>query len=294
MKLSGPGVSRKFYFIFKGMLQTALYHYLRKECDTVTDAYATLQQAPGDADAIHAMRVGVKKLRAFFSLAKQLPDYAFGAGKHLQTARLIQTIGGASRDTYLQEKHLKEYEIKLSWRFSFAHLLLQHKQATAKEMLQSTIKYCNLKKLGSLPERFRDATFDMDQTAATTALRTYLQEQQQDIILPASRAHHTVWHEVRKTTKALYYQLSIMEQVLPASHTETLIAHTKKAGELLGQWHDTSELLLFTKATIAQLKKEKITLPMKASRLVQLLQGDVKEQLAQCREEVKQLIAVSF
>jgi len=276
------------------MLQTALYQYLRKECDTVTDAYATLRQSPGDADAIHAMRVGVKKLRAFFSLAKQLPDYTFGAGKHLPTARLIQTIGGASRDTYLQEKHLREYEKKINWRFSFAHLLLQHKQATAKEMLQATIKYCSLKRLGNLPEKFRDAVADMDQTAATTALRSYLRDQQQRIILPTGRAHHTAWHEVRKTTKALFYQLSIMEQVLPASHTETLLTHTKKAGELLGQWHDTSELLLFTKAAVAQLKKGNITLPVKSSRLIQLLQLDVKEQLAQCREEVKQLLAVSF
>ncbi|MBS0027986.1 CHAD domain-containing protein [Chitinophaga sp. 22321] len=276
------------------MLQTALYDYLRKECDTVTDAYATLQQSPGDAGAIHAMRVGVKKLRAFFLLAKQLPDYTFGAGKHLQTARLIQTIGGASRDTYLQGKHLQDYEKKLNWRFSFAHLLLQHKQATAKEMLETTIKYCSLKRLGSLPERFRNAISDMDQTEATTALSSYLKDQQQRIILPTGRAHHTVWHEVRKTTKTLFYQLSIMEQVLPASHTETLLAHTKKAGELLGQWHDTSELLLFTKAAIAQLKKEKIALPVKSSRLIQLLQLDVKEQLAQCREEVKQLMAASF
>lgn len=276
------------------MLQTALYHYLRKECDTVTEAYATLQQSPGDAGAIHAMRVGVKKLRAFFSLAKQLPDYSFGAGKHLDTVRLIQAIGGASRDTYLQEKHLKIYEKKVGWRFSFAHLLLQHKQATANEMLQATVKHSTLKKLGNLPEQFREAIKDIDTTEATTALRNYLQEQQQRIMLPSARAHHTVWHEVRKTTKALYYQLTILEEVLPSSHTETLTAHTKKAGELLGAWHDTSELLLFTKATITQLKKEKITLPVKATKFLQLLQTDVKEQLAQCSEELKKLLAVSF
>jgi CHAD domain-containing protein len=274
------------------MLQTALYHYLRKECDTVTAAYTTLQEAPGDADAIHAMRVGVKKLKAFFSLVKQLPDYSFGAGKHLRTARLIQSIGGASRDTHLQEKNLRNYEKKVSWRFSFAHLLLQNKAATATEMLQATVKYCSLKKLDSLPERFREAIADIDTQAATTALISYLEEQHQKITVPASRAHHTVWHEVRKEVKALYYQLNILEQVLPSVFTENLTTSTRKAGELLGQWHDTSVLLLFVKATVAQLKKEKVTLPVNAQQLIQLLQMDLKEQLAQCAWQVKELKTV--
>ncbi|MGF6925339.1 CHAD domain-containing protein [Chitinophaga sp. W2I13] len=275
------------------MLQTALYHYLRKECDTVTTAYATLREAPGDADAIHAMRVGVKKLRAFFSLVKQLPDYSFGAGKHLRTARLIQSIGGASRDTHLQEKNLRGYEKKVSWRFSFAHLLLQNKAATASEMLAATVKYCSLKKLESLPERFKEAIANTDTNAATAALISYLEQQHQKITVPASRAHHTVWHEVRKEVKTLYYQLNILEQVLPAVFTENLATPTRKAGELLGQWHDTSELLLFVKATAAQLKKEKITLPVNAQQLIQLLQMDMKEQLAQCAWQVKELKAAA-
>lgn len=275
------------------MLQTALYHYLRKECDTVTAAYATLQEAPGDADAIHAMRVGVKKLKAFFSLVKQLPDYSFGSGKHLRTARLIQSIGGASRDAHLQEKNLRRYEKKVSWRFSVAHLLLQNKAATASEMLAATLKYCSLKKLDSLPEQFKEAIADTDPKAATAALISYLEAQHKKITVPASRAHHTVWHEVRKEVKALYYQLNILEQVLPAVFTENLATPTRKAGELLGQWHDTSVLLLFVKATVAQLKKEKVTLPVNAQQLIQLLQMDMKEQLAQCAWQVKELKAVA-
>ncbi|SEW34304.1 CHAD domain-containing protein [Chitinophaga arvensicola] len=273
------------------MLHTTLYHYLRKECDTVTAAYNTLQQAPGDADAIHAMRVGVKKLRAFFSLVTQLPDYSFGAGKHLKEARLIQSIGGASRDTHLQEKHLRAYEKKVDWRFSFAHLLLQNKAATADEMMEATVKFSSLKKLGTLPERFKAAIADIDPDAATPALIGFLKQQHEQIIIPSSRAHHTVWHGVRKKVKALYYHLNILEQLLPATFTVHLLPPAREAGELLGQWHDTSELLLFVKATVAQLKKEKITLPVNAQQLVQLLDTDRKEQLAQCARQVKVLAA---
>ena len=294
LNFSRRQTSRGIYFNFIRMLQTALYHYLCKECDVVTAAYATLLQRPGDAAAIHAMRVGVKKLRAFFSLVKQLPGYSFGARKHLRTVRLLQAIGGAARDTHLQEKHLREYEKKVSWRFSFAHMLLQDKQATALEMLQATVKHCSIKKLGILPEEFKAAIDATDNEMATAALLHYLEQRLKAITLPASRAHHTVWHNLRKNVKELYYQLSILEQLLPLSYTKNnLPEHTGKAGDLLGQWHDTSELLLFVKATIAHLKKEKIVLPVNALQLTQLLQADVKAQLAQCAWQVKQLLAAS-
>jgi hypothetical protein len=94
--------------------------------------------------------------------------------------------------------------------------------------------------------------------------------------------------------KELYYQLGILEPLLPLSYTNNnLPEHAGKAGDLLGQWHDTSELLLFVKATIAHLKREKTVLPVNALQLVQLLQADVKTQLAQCAWQVKQLQAAS-
>ncbi|MEC5142654.1 CHAD domain-containing protein [Chitinophaga sp. 212800010-3] len=271
------------------MLQTALYHYLRKECDTVADAYDRLQQSPADADAVHVLRVGVKKLRAFFSLAQQLPGYAFGAGKHLHEVRLIQGISGASRDAYLQEKRLQQYEKKVDWRFSAAHLLLHSRRDTAKDMLEITLKHCSLKKLGNLPEKFRKAIEDIDPDAATTALSDYLQQQHQHIQLPASKAHHTVWHGVRKEVKSLYYQVSMLDQLLPAVYTDHLADHARKAGELLGQWHDTSELLLFVRNTATQVRKAKMSLPVNVKQMISLLQKDMKEELALCADQVRKL-----
>ncbi|TWF39026.1 CHAD domain-containing protein [Chitinophaga polysaccharea] len=276
------------------MLLTALYQYLRKECDTVISAYDTLQQMQGDADAVHQLRVGVKKLRAFFALAKQLPDYSFGAGKHLHTARLIQSVGGASRDAHLQEKHLRLYEKKVAWRFSFAHLLLQKKHTTAIDLLQDTIKHTSLKKLETLPERFSKAIEKMDKTAATEALRQYLYQQHQQIILPAGRVHHAEWHEVRKQVKSLYYQLTILAEVLPTTYTDTLTKHTGKAGELLGQWHDTSELSLFVGHTITQLRKEKIALPEPVRQLQSRLKADTRAQLLQCSKQIKMLMEIGY
>ncbi|MFY0254372.1 CHAD domain-containing protein [Chitinophaga sp. 30R24] len=273
------------------MLQTALYQFLRKECDAIITAYATLQKNASDPEAIHAIRVSVKKLRAFFSLVGQLPGYSFGAGKHLHTVRLIQTIGGAARDTHLQEKYLRSYEKEIKWHFAFAHLLLQNRQAAALEMMTATIKHVSLKKLDTLPEKFKVAMAGMGKKMLSpTILTRYLEHQYGQITVPSSRAHHTVWHGLRKKIKTLYYQLTIVEQLLPPSLTDNnLPERIKMAGELLGKWHDTSELLLFVKSTISHLKKEKLLLPDSAQELVQILQLHVKEYLALCSMEVKHL-----
>jgi CHAD domain-containing protein len=178
---------------------------------------------------------------------------------------------------------------------SFAHLLLQDKQNTSDELLHAAVKHTAVKKLAALPEKFREIIAGTNNKSATNALLTHIKDQYTATTLPSSKAHHTVWHALRRHMKTLYYQLTIVEQVLPASHAcKDLIVPAKEAGELLGQWHDTSELLLFVKTSITQLKKEKITLPVNAKELVQLLQLDTREQLAQCSLHMKKLLAVNF
>ncbi|MDQ0108180.1 CHAD domain-containing protein [Chitinophaga terrae (ex Kim and Jung 2007)] len=273
------------------MLSKALYDYLRQECDVVLHAYKGLADQPADPKAVHAIRVATKKLRAFFSLAQQLPGYSFGAGKHLHLVRLLQSIGGAARDTHLQEMHLKRYERKAKTRFSHAHLLLKTRQATAIEMLKAAIKHTTLKKLGTLPERFRQATKDLDNDQAMEALITFLNRQRAQITVPPSNAHHEVWHEERKKVKALYYQLTILSEVLPVSYGgKKLVEEMRKGGELLGDWHDTSVLLHDIRQLVTWLKRERINLPVHTSQLVSLIQTDEKEQLALAARQLRKLV----
>ncbi|CAL1516985.1 CHAD domain-containing protein [Chitinophaga sp. MM2321] len=271
------------------MLQAALYKYLRGECDTVVKAYTHLQQAPGDANAIHALRVSGKKIRAFFALVAQLPEYTFHPGKDLRVPKLIQAIGGTSRDTHLQEKFLARQEKSIGWRFSTAHLLLKNKQATTDTLMQAVIKRTAIKKTVDLPENFREAIADTDSKKSIETLLTFIGEQYSHTTLPASNAHHTVWHALRKHMKALYFQLTIMDQVLPASRgRKQLLQHTKTAGELLGQWHDANALLLFLKDTITSMKKEKMAIPVNAGELVKRIQLETKQLLAQCALHMRQ------
>jgi hypothetical protein len=114
-QLYSKQITGNFILTLVAMLQTALYNYLRKECDTILDAYTQLRTAPGNHTAIHEIRVGTKKIRAFFALTQQLPGYTFRTGKYLRTLRLLQAIGGSSRATQLQEKQLRHYEQQVAF-----------------------------------------------------------------------------------------------------------------------------------------------------------------------------------
>ncbi|RFS24916.1 CHAD domain-containing protein [Chitinophaga silvatica] len=272
------------------MLSKALYEYLQQESKAILLAYEALLKHPSDPKAIHALRVSTKKLRAFFSLAKQLPGYSFGTSKHLHTLKLIQKIGGAARDIHLQEMHLKSYERKAKTRFSHAHLLLNTRQTTAIEMLTDTLKHVTLKKIKTLPDRFLKSIRDLDKDRALTDLTRFLDQQRKSIILPASNAHHKIWHEERKKVKSLYYQLTILSEVLPSGYgSKKLIAEMYKGGEILGKWHDTSMLLQYVKQLVSWLKKENINLPVNTHKLVSLIQTDEKEQLALASKQLRKL-----
>ncbi|MCW3463731.1 CHAD domain-containing protein [Chitinophaga nivalis] len=277
------------------MLHDALYTYLRRECDALGEAWHQLRQKPGDATAIHEIRVGIKKIKAFFALAAALPGYSLRTGKYLHTLKLIQAIGGTSRDAQLKTKQLQPYEKQVAWRFSIAHLLLKNKLHDGGTHLQHTLKHTTLKQLDKLPEKFREAIADTDPIVATTVLLRHLTAQYAAIQPPAGRAHHTVWHTLRKNVKTLYYQLTILAPAIPASkELDRVTAHIKKAGELLGKWHDTSELLLFVKTSIAEVKQEKIPLPVRSGTLLKLLQQDTRQQLAQCKTHLQQGSAFDF
>ncbi|HVI44277.1 MAG TPA: CHAD domain-containing protein [Chitinophaga sp.] len=265
------------------MLKDALHDYLGKTCDTAAEMFAQLQESPGKHEAIHELRVSGKKLRAFFAMADQLPEYSFKPGKYLSSLKLIQSASGPSRDAQLQQRALSKYEKSTGWRFSIAHLLLRTRLETASTELETAIKRTSFKKLQQLPNRFKEAIHHIHEGDAATALLDYTQTQYASIAAPSRRAHHTVWHAHRKEMKTLYYQLNILSQLMP-HHLERkkMLTHTRKAGELLGTWHDSNELLLFVKETMAQCKKEEIFLPVNAVELLKLIQQDTKMHLVDC------------
>lgn len=272
------------------MLKTILHEYLETSCATIVTAFEQLPHPSRRQQAIHQLRVGSKKVRALLALAKEIPGYHLKTGPYLTTLQLLQDLGGTSRDTRLQEQALTRHEKTAGWRFSVAHLLLKTRLSTADSALEATAERLSVKKLSRLPDAFKAAMAGIDENAAIDAMVTHVATMYKDTTLPESNAPATAWHDLRKHMKRLYFQLSIVTQLPHHTHRHRQqLRHTKKAGQLLGQWHDASELLLFVKTTAAQVRKEKIKLPAAATQLIQLLQRDTKEKLAESVRQFRNL-----
>lgn len=279
-----------FFVNFKIMLKTILHEYLETSCATVVTAFEQLPHPARRQHAIHQLRVGSKKIRALLAVAKEMPGYHLKTRSYLSTLRLLQDIGGISRDTRLQEQFLTHHEKTIGWRFSVAHLLLKTRSATADNALTATMERLSIKKLSRLSDAFKEAIADIDETAAIDAIIAHVATMYNETKLPESNAPASSWHDLRKRMKRLYYQLGIVTQ-LPhhtRQHQEQL-QHSKKAGELLGQWHDASELLVFIKNTATHIRKEKIMLPEEVPQLIKLLQRETKEKLAESAKHLRDL-----
>ncbi|MBC9914124.1 CHAD domain-containing protein [Chitinophaga varians] len=269
------------------MLKSILHEYMETACATIVTAFEALPHPSRRQQAVHQLRVGSKKIRALLAVAKEIPGYQLKTGSYLRTVRLLQNIGGISRDTRLQEQFLTQHEKTVGWRFSVAHLLLKTQLTTADRALEATVERLSVKKLSRLPDAFKAAIADIDETAAIDAIVGHVTVMYDETTLPESNAPAASWHELRKRLKRLYYQLGIVTQLPHHTHRHReQLRHAKKAGELLGQWHDASELLLFVKATATHIRKEKIKLPEEVSLLIKLLQRETREKLA---ESVKHL-----
>lgn len=269
------------------MLKNILHEYLEAACATIVTAFEQLPHPSRRQQAIHALRVGSKKVRALLAVAARIPGYQLKTGSYLRALKLLQNIGGISRDTRLQEHFLAQYEKSIGWRFSTAHLLLKTRLATADTALEAAVRHLSIKQLSKLPRVFKVAIADVDEDAAIDAITNHMATVYEETTLPESKAPAAVWHELRKRLKRLYYQLSILTKLPHHTHRHReQLQHTKKAGELLGAWHDTSELLEFVKETATHIRREKIPLPEQVLQLINLLQRETKEKLA---ESVKHL-----
>lgn len=270
------------------MIHKTLYHYLRKECEALDTAHQKLQTRPHNPAAVHEQRVGVKKLRAFFALVQHIPDFSFRYNRYLNKLRFLQNIAGISRDAQLQARALSVHEKRGNWRFGYARLLLQERQALAAELMVAASKRLKLGSFTALPEQFRESLAAVDAQHLAKKLLEQVENNFRGIRPPAGRAGHIAWHGVRKQVKEVYYQLTILKEVFPEDPKYAyMLNFSKKAGELLGRWHDSSELYLFVSSTIRKARREQLLVPAKAVKLQEALKQETQQQLALCASHLR-------
>lgn len=245
---------------------------IRELCETIAGTCMQLKEH-SHPTAAHQLRVSIKELRALFPLAD---DKDFPRKKYIRLLRLLQFAAGTGRDALLQVKLLRKYEKNMQLRFEALYIPLQMKQQLGLQQQTVIIRNAPLQLLQQLPHERDPSATDISRE---TLLSLSEAEYRAIRILP-SNAGHEAWHDLRKRVKRLYYQQTFIYG--DQKRRPPVLSFIKKAGTLLGNWHDHQQFLLFIKENSRKGKDVETDLLLKSVR------ERTQELLAECSAHLRQ------
>lgn len=216
-----------------------LSNYFGKQCTAFAANFVKVRES-FDTDAIHDMRVAVKRIRAVLMLLEKL-DPAFDAEKAEGELNRLFKLSGKMRDAQVQQLLIKKYESALDQDFSdFTGYLIRQEKKSIRRFT------------GYLEEhKVRDYTASFQQTADEIPGKKKGQAIGDAIInlvnellekcgnLKSDQVHDENLHEIRRKLKQCNYLLTVFHRDDPAL---PLLSQTLKlletANDLLGEWHD--------------------------------------------------------
>jgi|GEM_PF-824118 len=276
------------------MTGETLHHYLAAQCHTITELLPLIHKK-ADGQAVHKLRVSVKKARACLHLARQLTAHGFKGKKYEQLLKVLHQAVGALRDLHLQQAHLQHYTESKRAHYRVYYLLLQqHCRLAARQAraIAGTFPVAFIKELPGRLDKKRGL-----HPASRKDLSAYLQEQYAAITIPAGNVPAEKWHDLRKQVKRLHYQLEIVQPWFSRQQQaplEEMLRFTSEAGSRLGNWHDLLAFRQFMKDNVQLMRKEKINVPAGTDQLLRAITADIREQLQQCRQWLRQRPAVEW
>lgn len=216
-----------------------LYDYFRKQAETFNANFRKVRENY-NTDAVHDMRVAIKRIRAVFRLLPIL-DPAFGEDLPVEAINRVFKLSGKIRDAQVQQSLMQKMEDLLGTGFGEYYAYLKTTEAAA------------IKKFGRYASEHRpeDFTADLtDRVALTLApftgqqvrnAVTTLTERLKELAkkLKTDQEHDEQMHEIRRLLKQCNYLLSVFRRNDPQLPGLSRILETlEKANNTLGEWHD--------------------------------------------------------
>ncbi len=201
-----------------------------------------------DVNGIHDMRVGIKRLRAYFNLIEWI-NPVFQAKQNMKPVRRLFKAAGRLRDIHVQQELVRRWASELDLEMS---------------------EYCNFLKQKEMEERKRFAdfakkkfdrkTFQSNRTLIQNVLSfistEYIQykseerfnAQIEEMIAFKEKESFVEddYHAIRILSKEARYTLEVLQTCFPPKDIWTQLNETlKKVHQALGRWHDDDVSLLF-------------------------------------------------
>jgi CHAD domain-containing protein len=226
----------------------------------ISDSFAPAAQT-FDHEAIHDLRVAIKRVKACFILANCI-DPGFKVKKHFLRFRKLFKSCAELRDIQIQLGLAKEIPESSGFPVDEYIIFLQNREMKAQDRFGRVVRKFSLKKLLKKRKKVRKALVTAGEDTARLAARERLNRlvgEMKDMADGAVLKDETM-HRLRSLAKSAHYTREIVDRGSESGDVRSdFIVRIKRVHQALGKWHDYDVALGYLEKFGAE--REQGTLP---------------------------------
>jgi CHAD domain-containing protein len=201
-----------------------------------------------DVEGVHDMRVGIKRLRAYFNLIEWI-NPVFQAKQNLKPIRRLFKASGKVRDIHVQQELVRRWASELDLEMSEYYNFLKQKETEERKRFADFAK-----------KKFDLKVFQSNWTLIQNVLSfistEYIQfkseerfnAQIKELVKFKEKENFIEddYHAIRILSKEMRYTVEVLQTCFPPKNIWTQLNETlRKVHQALGRWHDDDVSLLF-------------------------------------------------
>ncbi|GAK55411.1 CHAD domain containing protein [Candidatus Vecturithrix granuli] len=221
------------------MFQKCLGVYYAARCKNIQKHFE-MAVTYFDVNAIHDLRVEIKRLRSFFQLIEWITP-AFPAKPYMRQMRKLFKSAAELRDIHVQQQLTRAWSQSLGVFLSEYYNILKQKELSARKRFAAFASQCDLHKEFVKNEKRVSQAFDpLSKETASTKIQERIEHLLRQILEYGENGHQeNNLHKVRILTKETRYIAEIANKCFPElGYGNLLIQQLKGIHQTLGHWHD--------------------------------------------------------
>ncbi|MCF8367352.1 MAG: CHAD domain-containing protein [Bacteroidales bacterium] len=231
----------------------AIYQFLETQLQ-LFKGHFLITQASMDEEAIHQMRVAIKRIRTIQKLKKHIHFPTIIDDDQYSSIKTIFTVSGNLRDLQIQQILLKGYMKVLKSPFTHLSGYLSSQEKVLTEKLNTTISQTDFSSFPEIPEPEESLSGLEDTSDLRLQSIDFLKKKLEKIfklIYILDQDEHV--HDLRKQVKQLFFILQFLYNHFPESAISDFnLGNIKNVGERIGDWNDRDMFLVMLNNFIAR------------------------------------------
>lgn len=270
------------------MLRKQIITYINNQIEEIDDHLQPLD-LPQSKDAVHDVRVCIKRIRAFlklFDLKKKNKKIRKLLKKPLKS---IFRAAGNIRDIEVQITLLADYENLLEKKFHVVADYLGKKSEKKRSILRTLLERIPKDVLHTFQEEVvREIESVQERRLNKLIVKslkkiTIKSKKSKNRFLPASL------HKQRKLLKEIRFCFEMTGDISSNLHTQAQISEIKEVEDILGKWHDYNLFKRLVERVTQRLKKSDVEIVINLNMLMHAISNDIILMLEKYRRMIPAL-----